>query len=297
MAAPALKMAGPKKSFASVSLVKATNGSVSEADNLFQVAAMAPPAQFRQNGTKNDDKAGKPGHLVSTAPGRVLPPEGASTLPPCGDLSGSLGRLGLQQDSDPSPDQIRQESNGFLRNGSTNDDEKSHLSYSSNKAPSLDGKSVASGTTFAMDEKESLRPDDSASLKAVEEDDSNSGQASAAPSSRIGSEAGGKAFRDQFNEISERIGPSSHRMLPLSRRVLSENLEEMPRGPLASMASVIPTEDPVPRMEAISTGVPVPLFNYQEPDEKLIEAMETPKDRLFLLQLEQQVISFIRDSQ
>ncbi|MCJ1475305.1 hypothetical protein MMC13_003967 [Lambiella insularis] len=278
MAAPALKMAGPKKSFASV-------------------AAMAPPSQTRQNVTKSDDKAVKSAHLVPTAPARMPPLEGASTLPVCSDLSGSLGRLGIQKDSGSSQEQARQESNGFLQNGSTNEDEKSQLSYSSNKAPSLDGKSVASCTTFAMDEKESLRPDDSASLKAVEEDDSNSGQASAAPSSRMGSEAGGKAFRDQFNEISERIDPSGHRTLPLSRRVLSDNLEEMPHGSLASMTSAIPAAAPVPRTEPIPAGVSVPLFNYQEPDEKLVEAMETPKDRLFLLQLEQQVISFIRDSQ
>lgn len=254
---------------------------------------MAPPAQPRQNLTKIDDKSGKPGHLAPTAHAQVLPVESHSTGQLYGELSGSLGHLGIRGDSGPP---ARPGSNGY-QNGSRNDDEKSHLSFSSTKAPSLDGKSVASGTTFAMDEKESLRPDDSASLKAVEEDDSNSGQASGAPSSRIGSEAGGKAFRDQFNEISERMGPSGHRILQLNRRVLVGNPEEVPHGSLPSMASANPIATTVPRPEANPTGVSVPHFNHQEPDEKLLEAMETPKDRLFLLQLEQQVISFIRDSQ
>ena len=53
------------------------------------------------------------------------------------------------------------------------EDSSTQLSSSdgSGKPPSIDGKSVASATTFALDEKESLRPDDSASLRAVEEED------------------------------------------------------------------------------------------------------------------------------
>jgi len=60
------------------------------------------------------------------------------------------------------------------------------------KPPSLDGKSITSGTTFALDEKESLRPDDSASVKAAEDDDTFSGRGSIVAGSRIGSEAAGK---------------------------------------------------------------------------------------------------------
>ena len=60
------------------------------------------------------------------------------------------------------------------------------------KPPSLDGKSITSGTTFALDEKESLRPDDSASVKAAEDDDTCSGRGSIVAGSRIGSEAAGK---------------------------------------------------------------------------------------------------------
>jgi hypothetical protein len=60
------------------------------------------------------------------------------------------------------------------------------------KPPSLDGKSITSGTTFALDEKESLRPDDSASVKAAEDDDTFSGRGSIVAGSRIGSEAAGE---------------------------------------------------------------------------------------------------------
>jgi hypothetical protein len=65
------------------------------------------------------------------------------------------------------------------------------------KPPSLDGKSITSGTTFALDEKESLRPDDSASVKAAEDDDTFSGMGSIVAGSRIGSEAAGRAYRAQ----------------------------------------------------------------------------------------------------
>lgn len=57
------------------------------------------------------------------------------------------------------------------------------------KAPSIDGKSITSGTTFALDEKESLRPDDSASVKAAAEDDEAfSVRSSLLATSRMGSE-------------------------------------------------------------------------------------------------------------
>ncbi|MCJ1435520.1 hypothetical protein MMC27_004894 [Xylographa pallens] len=278
MAAPASRLAGPKKSFASV-------------------AAMAPPSQPKQNLNKVDDRKGRPGDSMPAPKLRAPPMESPAVNNLHSDLPISLSRLDLKDSLLTVNDDSNSDLSGVPQNVLMLDDEKSHLSVSSTKAPSFDGKSVASGTTFAMDEKESLRPDDSASLKAVEEDDSNSGPASAAASSRIGSEAGGKAFRDQFNEISERIGPGGHRSLPLSRGIASTSMETTQTGPLISLTSTIPVAAAHPRPEALPASVPAALYNYQEPDEKLVEAMETPKDRLFLLQLEEQVISFIRDSQ
>ena len=257
---------------------------------------MAPPSQPKQNLNKIDDRRGRPENPLPAPKLRAHPTESPATISLHSHLPISLSSLDLKDSLLPANDDSNPELSGIPQNVLRLDDEKSHLSVSSTKAPSFDGKSVASGTTFAMDEKESLRPDDSASLKAVEEDDSNSGPASGAASSRIGSEAGGKAFRDQFNEISERIGPGGHRSLPLSRGIASANVETTQTGPLVSLASTIPAAAHN-RPETLPASVPAALYNYQEPDEKLVEAMETPKDRLFLLQLEQQVISFIRDSQ
>ena len=55
--------------------------------------------------------------------------------------------------------------------GESVEDNHSHLSSSSTKQQSFDTKSMASVTTFAMDEKESIRPDDSASVRAAEDDE------------------------------------------------------------------------------------------------------------------------------
>lgn len=208
------------------------------------------------------------------------------------ELQASIARLDIKNSS-PVGTMPDHEINGILRVGLRLDDERTHLS-SSTKPASLDGKSVASGTTFAMDEKESLRPDDSASVKAAEEEDSYSGPASGAPSSRVGSEAGGRAFRDQFSEISERMGPGTNRIVPLSRRNIPGIAEE---GPIVPMLPTVPIPTSIPGQDRLSNnGVPF-VFQYQEPDEKLIEALESPKDRMFLLHLEQQVITFIKDSQ
>ena len=173
-------------------------------------------------------------------------------------------------------------------------DEKSQVS-SSTKATSLDGTSIVSATTYHMDEKESLRPDDSASVKAGEEDESQSGPTSGAPSSRVGSEAGGKfAFRDQFNEISERIGPNN-RIALVTRQANPTIAEEVVNVIPGSTLAV----DAVMNGAAAPNKAPVAVgalgFKRTPPDEKLIEALESPKDRLFLLQLEEQVISFIKN--
>ncbi|KAL9602268.1 MAG: hypothetical protein Q9219_001993 [cf. Caloplaca sp. 3 TL-2023] len=174
------------------------------------------------------------------------------------------------------------------------DDEQTHVSVSSVKPGSLDGKSTASGITFAMDEKESIRPDDSASVKAAEEEDSCSGNGSGVPNSRIGSEAGGRAFRDQFNEISERIGyvpghpnPVDHGGIP----GIKEEVTSRPASPLQR-----PLEISVAPAKSSDTPFNGSFFQmeYRDPDEKLLEALESPKDRLFVLRLEHEIVNFIQ---
>ena len=172
-------------------------------------------------------------------------------------------------------------------------DEKSQVS-SSTKAASLDSTSIMSTSTYHMDEKESLRPDDSASIKAGEEDESHSGPASGAPSSRVGSEAGGKfAFRDQFNEISERIGPNNRAML--AARHVNPTIAEESTKILPGVSLPLDTAMAAANQNKPPVMAGAPAFKQISPDEKLIEALETPKDRLFLLQLEEQVITFIKN--
>lgn len=172
----------------------------------------------------------------------------------------------------------------------TNSDDTGTLVSSSDgdgKPPSLDGKSVASGTTFALDEKESLRPDDSASVQAsAEDDDIGYPSGTGVPTSRLGSEDGVRAFRDQLHEI--------HTMEP-SRRPQT--------GPGAGDRTAhqgvlyVPPEGPgignVPRSSRPgSTADPTAIA----PDSKLLEALENPRDRIWVLKLEQDVIDFVKDA-
>ncbi|OJD16302.1 hypothetical protein AJ78_03514 [Emergomyces pasteurianus Ep9510] len=149
------------------------------------------------------------------------------------------------------------------------EDDHTHLSNSSTKPTSFDSKSMASVTTFAMDEKESLRPDDSASVQAAEEDDSFSGPASGAPNSQVGSEAGGRLYRiTDYGASSERV--------PNRARLSNTGLSEI----------VSPNDQNEPGLHSFPN----------EPDEKLLEAMNSPKDRLLILQLEEKIIAFIKNS-
>ena len=149
------------------------------------------------------------------------------------------------------------------------DDEKTHLSFISNPTMSTDMRSVVSGTAFNMDEKESIRPDESASVKGIDESDSASGQGSGGLQSQVASEAGKDGFRDQFQEVS-----TAKMALPLTANLVGRVPDDVNRSTMA------------PTME----------FQPQGPDEKLLDALDNPKDRIFLLQLEQQVITFISNT-
>lgn len=256
---------------------------------------MAPPTQIGRSSVTRDEGTAKPPDppAISTGPNITDSPSGLQLQR---ELRNSMSRLGVHEKSPAHSPSIDQETTARARAGLRYDDDQTQISSSSTKPASLDGKSATSGTTFALDEKESLRPDDSASVKAAEEEDSYSGPASGAPSSRVGSEAGSKAFRDQFYEISERIGPNVHRPFPASRRGIPGIAEEAPQMTLSPLTSTLPAPVALQRPEAISiNGAPFAI-EYQEPDEKLFEALESPKDRMFLLRLEQEVIAFVRDS-
>ena len=175
------------------------------------------------------------------------------------------------------------------------EDNNTQLSSSdgSGKPPSIDGKSVASATTFALDEKESLRPDDSASLRAVEEEDVTSPPESVVADSRQGSDNGAaRAFRDQLHEIAV-MNPQSHRGVPPGR------FPTLPNGPPTLYDPNQTLNGTRPILQPSVDGLPMvngPSNMPAIPDEKLLEALQSPRDRLFVVKIEQDFIDFIKDS-
>lgn len=193
--------------------------------------------------------------------------------------------------SSPMPPSLVVNGSGPVRNKSDGIDglsEGSGSDLGGTKPPSLDGKSITSGTTFGLDEKESLRPDDSASVKAAEDDDAFSGRGSIVAGSRIGSEAGARAYRAQFYD--------ERRSLHITG--MSERPSQGVLTPQSGSSGQQTTDDGKPKPLLGSSGAPEAfnLFYRQTPDEKLLEALDSPKDRIFLLRLEQDVIEFVKSS-
>lgn len=257
---------------------------------------MAPPTQNGRSPSLREEGTVKVPGSSSVTCAKSTIRKNPSTSDLNRELQSSMSRLVVSENSPIASPSLEQETNARASAGLRLDDDQTQISSSSTKPASLDGKSATSGTTFALDEKESLRPDDSASVKAAEEEDSCSGPTSGAPSSRVGSEAGSRAFRDQFYEISERMGPGLHRPYTNNRRDIPGIEEEAPQLKLAPLVSALPAPISLPRTEAVPISSAPFGFDYQEPDEKLFEALESPKDRMFLLRLEQEVIAFVRDS-
>ena len=148
-------------------------------------------------------------------------------------------------------------------------------SSGSGKPLSLDGKSTASGTTFTLDEKDSLRPDDSASVQA--RDDDEVPPAPAVPVTMTGSVDNTEAFRDQLKEIC-RMEPSQ-------------------ANPASKLANGASHTDVLVAPSNVATGprngtAPTRVFVCTL-DPKLVEALESPKDRIMVLKLEQDIVDFI----
>jgi hypothetical protein len=155
------------------------------------------------------------------------------------------------------------------------------------KPPSLDGKSITSGTTFALDEKESLRPDDSASVMAAAEDDDAFSIRGSLIASRMGSEVAARVRSLQLGDMPERRlthhGPGLH----------SQGIAT-PQSTTSDQQAIPTTSMP---LESVSYSSDTLGIIYQQaPDEKLLEAMQSSKDRIFLLRLEKDVIEFVQES-
>lgn len=160
------------------------------------------------------------------------------------------------------------------------------------KPPSLDGKSITSGTTFALDEKESLRPDDSASVKAAaEDDDALSIRGSYIAGSRMGSDVAARMHRIQIGDMPPRSLPAHHSLAGNKNQGVAT-----PHSGVSDKQAATGQKVSLVGGNATPDGLAPNGFYSQNPDEKLLEAMQSPKDRIFLLRLEQQVIEFVQDS-
>lgn len=157
-------------------------------------------------------------------------------------------------------------------------------SSGSGKPPSLDG----SGPTFALDEKESLRPDDSASVKAADDEDVFRPLSSGLPGSHVGSEEGVRAFRDQLQEISS-MEPSRRNGTPQGFRSSVHPQQGVLYIPPQGLGvGLVPNTARL--SSATNDGVDFP------PDSKLLEALESPRDRIWVLKLEQDIFDFVKDA-
>lgn len=176
-------------------------------------------------------------------------------------------------------------------------DEKS-THTSSSRGPQLkkddsDTKSVASRTTLTLDEKESLRPDDSASMHApVEEDTATSPPESVATHSKPPSDPETRAFHDQLRQL--RLSGDQRVVMPRAQR--PAGMSEQRGGVIAFQApAAINDLTPPSEAEIIRPCVTDPKKWIMPPDDKLLEALASPKDRLFVLKVEQDLIDFIKD--
>ncbi|KAJ6088312.1 hypothetical protein N7486_009573 [Penicillium sp. IBT 16267x] len=197
--------------------------------------------------------------------------------------------INLQKNHEGSSSSVDDQESGLPKRDNFFDDDRTHLSTSSTKMTNFDSKSLASVTTFAMDEKDSVRPDDSASVQAIDEEESLSGLASGAPNSVTGSEAGGRGYRDLSRDGS---GQRPRGILPVSSSLYNGGIQRavgtIPSDSVSNNFVVPASPGCLPDDQALH-GFPL------EPDEKLLEAMKSPKDRLLILHLEDKIRCFIQD--
>lgn len=175
-----------------------------------------------------------------------------------------------------------------------NDDGSTQISSDdSAKLRSFDTKSVASVATFALDEKESLRPDDSASIRAaaVEEEDLFSLPGSVVAGSRGGSDSGAKEFRDQLHEIAY--------MSSIPQRGNGGPMYQIPVVQMGANSSGLAQANSVTANQVnpiLNTASTTSMPESISPDEKLLEALQSQQNRVWVLKLEQDIIDFVGQS-
>lgn len=232
-------------------------------------------------------------HNSSVGAEQALTPENNSPMTgaPIVDVAEALGDLHLQPQASKNISVLQPQRPPVISRESGASDDSQRADSSSElgtKPPSLDGKSITSGTTFALDEKESLRPDDSASVQAAaEDDDTFSIRGSHFAGSRVGSDLATRARGIQLGDMPDRrlmqaASASSGQGILTPQSTSSE--QQSRSG--AEMPPLAMGQDP----DALN------LIYRHAPDDKLIEAMGTMKDRLYLLRLEKELINFVENS-
>lgn len=268
-----------RKSFAQVC---ALNGAlqISNADSHFQVAAAAHKPTVPQAKTPSQAEPDKNPQFPAVQP--ALP----TSYRPCISRQNSA-----RAQSADGQAQITNQVNDMMQAISLDD---SHLQSSSlgnvGKRENSDTKSITSRTTLTLDEKESLRPDDSASMKAAAEEDTSSPSESVAAKSI--SDPNIRAFHDQLHEIDR---TESSRMIvqrpshPQGSHVPVQHNGGIVFGAQPGPPPVIHPD--VMRIPPKPSGPPPDL--HVTPDPKLLEALQSPKDRLYVLKVEQDLIDFM----
>jgi len=245
--------------------------------------------------------------IIASTPPAGKPPLSTATEParpgPLAETKVVEGLTTLTHETKPPPNLVvngsssgNAERTGKTGNGQPPSDDNSQRADSNSelgtKPPSLDGKSITSGTTFALDEKESLRPDDSASVKAAaEDDDSFSIRGSYMANSRMGSEVAARIHRLQIGDMPPRTISAHVHAGPQSQGV------DTPQSGVSEKQAIIDPKLPLASGQSAPDALAANGFLSKNPDEKLLEAMQSSKDRIFLLRLEQQVIEFVQGSE
>ncbi|KAE9977681.1 hypothetical protein BLS_001205 [Venturia inaequalis] len=163
------------------------------------------------------------------------------------------------------------------------DDNSTQVSSSGSfaKMVSFDKQSIASGATFGMDEEESLRPDDSASIRVIEEED---GCGTGATGSRVGSDTDARAFSEQLHKIAG--------MQP-KRGILQPNKVRIPGIVFGEMTMDANSQDPLMIPNQVAPAISPP--DLPIPDDKLLEALASQRDRVYVLKIEQDFIDFLKN--
>lgn len=133
-----------------------------------------------------------------------------------------------------------------------------------------------------MDEKESLRPDDSASLRAVEDED---GPSTGPAGSRVGSDTDARAFSAQLHAIGQ-IGPVPPRAILQPTQRPQIQWGSLPMNGAAEPVNVEVDDQPNP----VPVAPDMPLI-----DEKLLEGLASARDRVFILKIEQDILDFMKN--